>query len=378
MRVLQVASYFYPHMGGLETHVYNLSKSLVRRGHEVAIYASNIPPCERRESLDGIEVRRYDPVCEIMGNPIVPSMLGALLKARDFDIVHAHDEHALTANLAALKRSLDGRPLIVTSHGRLSLNGLAEKILLHLYERTMMRLTFRYADGVIALSESDRRYISGLGTDSNKIRVIPNAIDPSRYELAVDKESFLARYGLEGRRLILYTGQLLWRKGVQYLIDAMPEVLGEIRDARLVILGEGEYGRELLRRVRERRLQDYVLFLGRASEEELMAAFSSCDVFVLPSLVEGLPTVVLEAMFFGKPVVAAAIPGVVDYFNKTAYIVPPGSVKGLSEAIVDVLSDRGSAVRRGGDGRRLVEERFTWKRVINSVISMYEEKIECC
>ena len=87
MRVLQVTSYFYPHIGGLEHYVYNLSKNLVEKGHEVVVCTSNIPESMRYETVDGMEIRRFRSLAEPLGNPLTPGMLKSLVQVKGFDIV---------------------------------------------------------------------------------------------------------------------------------------------------------------------------------------------------------------------------------------------------------------------------------------------------
>jgi len=371
MRVLQVTSYFYPHVGGLETYVYNLSKHLVKRGHEVVVYTSNLPKSKHYEVFDGLEIRRFNAFTKPLGNPFTLGMFKSLLNVKGFDIVHAHDEHAFTANLAALTRLINGKPIVISSHGRLSYDYWLGKLLLFLYERTAMRLTLKGAQAVIVLSGSDKEYLSRFGIDPQKIRVIPNALTPFQSNLYPVKEGPEKEYGFEGKHLILYVGQLLRRKGVQYLIDALPKISSAIKDVRLAIVGDGDYKGELMKRVRACKVQGFVDFLGRISNEKLVQMYSKCDVLVLPSLAEGVPNVILEAMSRGKPVIATQIPGITDYFQETAYLVKPSDAESLSEAVIDVLSNNYVAENLGKKGQALLENNFTWSKVADSVLELY-------
>jgi len=287
--------------------------------------------------------------------------------------VHVHDEHAFTANLAALTRLINGKPIVVSSHGRLSYDYWLGKLLLFLYERTAMRLTLKGAQAVIVLSASDKEYLSHFGIDTQKIRVIPNALTPFQRNLDPVKEGPEREDGFEGKRLILYVGQLLRRKGVQYLIDAMPKISSAVKDVKLVIVGDGEYKGKLMKRVRDYKVQGFVDFLGRISDEELMQMYSLCNVLVLPSLAEGVPNVILEAMAQGKPVIATQIPGITDYFQETAYLVKPSDAESLSKAVIDVLSNNYLAENLGKKGQALLENNFTWAKVTDSVLELYND-----
>jgi glycosyltransferase involved in cell wall biosynthesis len=358
-----VASYFSPHRGGIESYVQKLSSRLSEGGHEVTILTTDIPPSKREERIGRIEVHRYRAPIKPLGNPLAIGMLEGFLSHRDFDIVHSHDEHAFTTNLSALARRMGKQRLVVSCHGRLVYTAPLGRMILSAYERTLMRSTLGSAEAIIALSESDRHYLSALGVERDRISVIPNAIDPPARTSPTEG-------GAEGR-VILCVGQLLQRKGIEILVEAMQEVHEAHRSAKLLIVGEGERKTELLKMRRQRGLEEAILFKGRASEAELEEAYSSCDLLVLPSFAEGMPTVILEAMARGKPVVATDIPGVREHFSETAILVPPGEPHGLSEAIVRALDDEQLRRRLGLEGRRLVESRFTWDIVVRQIVDLY-------
>ncbi|MGQ9513873.1 MAG: glycosyltransferase family 4 protein [Thermoproteota archaeon] len=364
MRILQVTSYFTPHVGGIESHVLRLSRCLSKEGHEVTVLTTNIPRSRGKEEIDGIEVFRFEAPLRPMGNPLAIGMLKGLLSRRDFDIIHTHDEHAFTTNLAALTRHMGHRPLIVSCHGRLAYNMPFEKGILNVYEKTLMLATLRSAEAVISLSESDKLYLSALGVDGDKIFVIPNAVDIP--------EKALSTGGGRGERIILCVSQLLQRKGVEILVEAMHEVHRAHRNVKLLIVGEGERKDELLKLRSRRGLEGVVVLKERASRDELEDAYVACDLLVLPSFAEGMPTVILEAMARGKPVIATDIPGVRDYFNETALLVPPGDHKKLGEAILRLLGDEELRRRLGQGGRNLVERRFNWDIVARQIIDLYE------
>ena len=121
----------------------------------------------------------------------------------------------------------------------------------------------------------------------------------------------------------------------------------------------------------QRGLEEVIVIKGRVSKDELEEAYAACDLLVLPSFAEGMPTVILEAMARGKPVVATDIPGVKEYFSQTAILVQPGEPHRLSEAIVRVLNDEQLRRRLGREGRRLVESRFTWDIILKQLVDLY-------
>lgn len=363
MKILQVTSYFDPHLGGIERHVQRLSDRLSDEGHDVTILTTNIPRTKKDERMGKLEILRFEAPLRPMGNPLAIGMLRGLLSKRDFNIVHSHDEHAFTSNLAALAHHLGNQHLVISCHGSLAYTNPFEKGMLSVYEKTLMLATLRSAEAVISLSESDRHHLRALGVNQERISVIPNAIDLPTRITTLNKRP--------NEEVILCVSQLLQRKGIETLVEAMQEVHEAHRNAKLLIVGEGERKVELLKMRRQRGLEEVIVLKGRISEGELEEAYGACDLLVLPSFAEGMPTVILEAMARGKPVVATDIPGIREHFSETAILVPPGEPHKLSETIVKVMDDEQLRSRLGSEGRRLVESRFTWDIVVRQIVDLY-------
>lgn len=367
MRILQIAPYFSPHIGGIESHVMELSNHLSRAGHEVAILTTNVPRSKKMERSGNIEIIRFEAPFRPLGNPIAIGLLKGLLTKKDFDIVHCHDEHAFTSNLAAMVHAMHDQRLVISCHGRLTYVTPFERFVLRIYERTLMKATLRSAEAVICLSPSDRDLLTAIGVRGDIIHIIPNAINlPQRVQLQ-SRASDL--------KVVLCVSQLLKRKGIETLVDAFLEVHRADKKAKLVVIGEGERRAELEKRVRQSGLEGAIIFRGRVSKEELERAYAGCDVFVLPSFAEGLPTVILEAMARERPVVATDIPGIRDYFRETAVLVPPGDSRKLAEAIIELLDDEKLRRMFGRKGRELVERMFTWDIVASKIIDLYEQTL---
>jgi len=182
MRILQVSPYFYPYVGGQERYVYELSKKLTEYGHEVTIFTSNFPKKKAFEVTNDIEVHRFEIIGRPLRNPIAPGLLFSIIKEmEDFDVVHAHNEHGFTTLLCALVKTVKGKtPLIISCHGQLKFNNLLKDFIEHIYSRFLGTMIFESADAIIALSPSDKRYISSFGINQRKVKVIPNAVDPSK------------------------------------------------------------------------------------------------------------------------------------------------------------------------------------------------------
>jgi len=186
LKVIQLAPYFVPYRGGQELYVLRLSRWLEKMGHEVEVVTSNFPPTKDSEEVQGITVRRLRCIGRILRNPLTPGFLALGKYLNDCDVVHAHNEHSSASICAAFLRLSKEIPLVLTCHGQLRFNEPVSDSLERIYTKTFGREVFRLADGIIALTPSDKEYIASLGVDSEKIRVIPNAVDLS--EMLSDRD----------------------------------------------------------------------------------------------------------------------------------------------------------------------------------------------
>ncbi len=119
MKILQLTPYYFPHKGGIERYIANLSKYLIKNGHEVEIYSSNIPRTYSIEILDGVTIRRYTSIGEPLRNPLIPGLLFPSKDLKKFDLIHVHMLYSSLAIYGILQKKLYGIPVVVTHHGRM-------------------------------------------------------------------------------------------------------------------------------------------------------------------------------------------------------------------------------------------------------------------
>lgn len=282
--------------------------------------------------------------------------LARLIRTGRFDILHAHDYKANT--LARLLWPAGGYRIIATAHG---------------YNRTTRReacyyalekLLLRSVDAVICPSRQLADQLGRSGVSRSRLHVIPNAI-------AVEDWPFRPRrHRADGLR-VLYVGRLSPEKNVPALLEACADLRRRGRALTLEIAGEGPHREGLIRQAEELGLTEAVTFLGlRDDVSELMAR---CDVFVNPSLTEGMPNTVLEALANGLPVIATDVGATAELVlhEQTGLLIPPGDVPALAEAIarLDDAPDLGQclAVR----GRHHVEDRFSLLSRTAHIVALY-------
>jgi len=375
MRILQVAPYFPPYLGGQERYIYNLGRALVNSGHEVCVLTSNFPQTVAIETVDGIKVIRSRCIARILRNPITPGLALPKEDLRGFDVIHAHNEHSFAAIAALfLKRRL-GIPLVLTHHGKLIFGSSLPDIATKLYDRTIGRAVLKHVDKVIVNSPSDAKRILRGGVNEQNLVVIPNAIDRQQWASYFDQDcqEFERRYDLLGKKVILFTGQIIKRKGIDHLLRALSLIVGSHHDVTCLFAGNGSHKAQAEALAKQLGIEMHVQFIGTLSGSDLAMAYKSADVCVLPSLSEGVPTSLMEAMIFSKPVVATDIEGVRDFFGEVALLVPPQDEGELSSAILKVLDNQTLATKLGEGGKRLVNSSFTWERSAKEILRVYEE-----
>lgn len=378
MKIAQITPYFFPHTGGVERYVYNLSKNLINEGHVIEVITSNVPEGRTVDIVDGIPVRRLKCIGEPLRNPLVPSIFLLLNELEKFDVIHVHNLYSsLTLSIPLLKKFCKV-PLVLTHHGRLVYGEPMKDTCVKIYEKSIKKIILKFVDSIVALSESDAQYILSSGELKRElVEILPNAINPADFmgHINADTTEFIARHHLEGRKRILFVGEVTNRKGIPTLIRSVPLLIKKSlkEEVVFVIVGSGENLSDARALARDLDVESHVVFTGRLSFVELMQAYCSADLFVLPSLSEGLPTTILEAMYFGLPVVSTNIPGVRDHFSGNALLVPPNAEFVLSDALLMVLEDEHFADMLSRNGRELVLDKYTWDKVAGHYESLYSK-----
>lgn len=312
------------------------------------------------ESIPVAVERRIDPLR-------VPRVFGkvlSILKKFPFDLVHTHGYFADICALPVAK--LIGMKRIATCHGFIDLNRK-----LNLYN-SLDKTVLRLSDKVICVSESIKQILVAGGLREINLTVIPNAVSAnhecSRENMRVSVRSAA---GIGGDDPVVgYAGRLSEEKGLNTLFDAFQKVTLRKPKARLWVAGDGPLRSTLERLAGELEISNNVRFLG--FQENIFQWMAALDVFVLPSLTEGMPMALLESMSMGTPAVASAvgdIPRVIDA-GVNGLLVSPGAVGQLTQAILNVLDDKELAHQLSTNAIKTVQEKHSivhWVRKIEDV-----------
>ncbi|WP_048147934.1 glycosyltransferase family 4 protein [Palaeococcus ferrophilus] len=373
MKVALVSDWYYPKVGGVASHMHDLALKLSEMGHEVTIVTNDrVTGKEEELGAKGIGLLKVPGVV----SPILEVNLTYGLKStreltpflEDFDVVHSH--HAFTPlSLKAVKaaRNLEKASLLTThsisfSHeSRLwSALGLTIPLFSHY---------LRYPHKIIAVSKASKAFVSHF-TDTS-VEVVPNGVDDKRFRPSQGGEELKEELGIEGN-VVLYVSRMSYRKGPHVLLNAF----AGIEDATLVMAGSGEMLPFLKAQARFLGVEDHVRFLGYVPDEMLPRLYDMADVFVLPSTTaEAFGIVVLEAMASGVPVIATDVGGIPEIVreSESGLLVPPGNELELRKAIERLLKNEELREFYGKNGRRTVEERYSWDVVARQVEERYLE-----
>jgi glycosyltransferase involved in cell wall biosynthesis len=376
MRILQVCQYYPPHIGGIEYHVEALSRKLVEAGHEVVVYTSNVPKSRKHEVIGGVEIYRFNCLLAPLNNPIVPGLFFKLIRSSGFDVIHAHGHFHMSSNQAAFANIFIRSPFVLTSHGAILGYRGWKRFVEVLYDRTVGRWILKSAGRVIALTPTQAAMLGELGANPQKLVIIPFWMDMDQVNIHGDAQKFRSVYKLGDRRVVLFVGRLLPIKGLQYLIEAAK--FTKTRPT-VVIIGDEAPGYPGTKRALDEQVKtlglDGVLFPGSFLREDLAAAYKAADLFVLPSLGEGLPMVLLEAMAYGKCVIATRVPGNVDVIKDgwNGTLVEPQNSTELAQEIDLLLTDDAARERLGAQARRDVEQNYSSDIIINKIVNLYHD-----
>ncbi len=234
----------------------------------------------------------------------------------------------------------------------------------------------RFVKKIVAVSEGVKKYlVEERKIDSGKIDIIHYGIDLSSFKTRngfLDKKT-RSKLGIPDHKIVIGTvARLEIQKGHKYLIEAAPGIISKFPDVVFVFAGDGTLRQELELQVNALGLREHFRFLGfRKDVKELLFAF---DIFVLPSLFEGLPNVILEAMASGRPIVASAVDGTPELLEhkETGLLVPPKSPQALQSALLNLLEKEDKGQKLGQQAKRMAEQKFSFEQQFQKFEKVYD------
>lgn len=395
-------------VGGLGTYAEYITREFVSMGNDVTVFTLNPGNLKTREILKGVEVhrplvadasnvfpmfvvddlKRWGTNIRMFNDIFIYNILSAskfinsMLKKEGchYDIVCVHDWLSSIAGL--MVKNETKTPVVFHVHstewGRAG--GPGSEVVSHLEWATSQRV-----DKIITVSHAMQEDLMRHGWPKSKISVVWNGVDPGRYNpkncKPEDVEVIRNRYGIKpDEKMILFLGRLTWVKGVTNLVQAMPMVLRDYPNAKLVILGKGEQQNDIIETANRLGISDRVACKFEfVPENERILHYAASDICIFPSTYEPFGIVSLEAMSMAKPIVVGA-QGVVGFREQVLSSGPEqngvhvngGDPADIAWGLKEVLCDAERARRWGENGRKRVLQIFTWRKAAEQTLQTYE------
>jgi len=361
---------FPPYGGGIGWYVYHLSRKLAEKANNVTVITRGSASKTRSETTNGIEVFEapFFPVYpfHIFAHGVFVNRILRSLESK-FDMVHLHSPLP-----PPVQTSL---PVVLTVHTPVKVDAryheahnpflLAEKMQSELIYPPIELKLIRMSRRITSVSQSVAKELSEYGVDPSEVTVVGNG---------VDEKAFAPGQKEKGEKYVLYTGVLRSRKGLFDLLQCGKCVVEAYPELKFFIVGKGPFLSILERKVRKMRLQENMVFKGYVTRDRLIQIYQNAYLQVVPSHYEGLPTVLLEGMSCGLPVVATAVGGNVEVISSgvNGFLVPPKAPDAMSKIILQLLDNPELARNVGMAARQTIEDNFTWDRVADNFIRCYE------
>ncbi len=382
-----------PHLyyGGVERRIIEVAKRL-QNEVDITIYCGTKADFRKPTTIEGatlVPVASTDRVFPL-DNWTFNRNLCKKAATIQADVIEAHAVSGYGLQKTLEKQQIR-KPFIHTVHGVLadeyeqakktgqtSLRGKVANYFMN-YLAKLEAQTAQDADLIVTISNYSLQKIrSHYGVDPTKVRIVPNGVDTERFKPNPEKTALKRQFGLGDEPCVLFVGSLIARKGLPLLVEAAKKVTKERADTKFIIVGEGPLKASLSSSIASGGLSSNFRFLGNLSEEQLPQIYNCADIFVLPSIQEGQGIVLLEAMASGLPVVAFDIGGVNEAVSngETGFLVEPGKVEALSEAILKFLADPMLRAQFGDYAKKRVSEKFTWDICANGMLEVYKETLK--
>ena len=387
MRILMLSWEYPPRVvGGIARVVHDLSHRLIKDGHDVTVVTYRDGNVPYFENDSGVKVYRVDNfmiqpnnfidwVMQLNFNMIAKT--GEIIANEGaFDIIHAHDW--LVAYAAKTLKTSYNTPIVSTIHateaGRN--NGIREEQQKYINDTEWM-LTYESSEVIVNSNYMKNELQRLFGLPFEKINVIPNGVSASNFTVTERDYDFRRQYAMDNEKIILFMGRLVYEKGVQNLIAAMPKILDHYHDAKLVIAGKGGMINELQEQVNNLGIGNKVYFTGHLSPKQVQKMYKCADVSVFPSTYEPFGIVAIEAMLSGIPIVVSDIGGLNEIVEHgvTGMKSYAGNANSLADSILALLFDHKLCDSIVKNAKQKVKAQYNWTKIAQDTHFTYQKAI---
>lgn len=383
MNICMLSQTFLPTVGGLEQHVYELSKALVRHGCNVRVVTTEIISAVRALKVrsfikDGIHVLmvpigRIPKTMNLQYKLRVGLYLRHLVDRYNVQIIHWH---GIGLDCQAI-RLVNSVPLIFTNHTSFFVQHAQDS-----NSRAMLRERIAPAEMIICPSRELVELTKLVGLPAQKVVYIPNGVDIDRFRPDLSGENIRLRYGLEQEDVVVLCPRRFAKKnGIIYLVRAIPHILRKV-SVRVKFMLVGGYASrdqydgtaEILSTISELGLGKHVILTGFVDNSEMPLYYAASDIVVLPSLVEATSIAGLEAMASAKPLVGTTVGGIPEIVvnGENGILVPPADPNTLAQALATLILSPEMRIKMGIVGRERAQRHFSWDHIAYKTLEVYE------
>lgn len=387
MKILMLSWEYPPRIvGGISRVVHDLSKRLIKDGHEVYVITYKEGDVPAFEDDKGVKVYRVD---NYMINPnnfidwIMQLNFNMITKANEliasgikFDVVHAHDW--LVAYSAKTIKSSYNIPLVSTIHAHEAgrNNGIHDEVQRYIND-TEWLLTYESSEVIVNSNFMKGELQRTFNLPYDKINVVPNGINLTAFNGVEKDYNFRRNYASDNEKIILFMGRLVNEKGIQHLIDAMPKVIEHYNDAKLVIAGKGGMLDQLKAKVSALGIEHKVCFAGYLNSKQVTKMYKCADVAVFPSTYEPFGVVALEAMLAGVPTVVSDIGGLNETVDHEINGMKSyaGNANSIADSIISLLYNPALRDRIVKNAKIKVKNEYNWVKRAQDTHFVYQKAI---
>ncbi len=387
MKILMLTWEYPPRIvGGIARVVHDLSKRLIKDGHEVYVVTykeGDLPAYENDKGVQVYRVENYninpnnfiDWIMQLNFN-LIAKANEIIAKEGNFDVIHAHDW--LVAYAAKTLKHSYNIPLVATIHATESgRNGGIHDETQRYINDTEWLLTYEASEVIVNSNYMKSELQRLFGLPFEKINVVSNGINLTNFSGVERDYDFRRKYAADNEKIILFMGRLVFEKGVQHLISAMPKILANYNDAKLIIAGKGGMLDELKSQVEYLGLGNKVYFTGYLNSKEVCKMYKCADISVFPSTYEPFGIVALEAMLAGVPAVVSDIGGLNEIVShgEDGMKSYAGNSNSLADSILSLLYNPQLCDNITKKAKNKVKEQFNWAKIAQDTHFTYQKAI---
>lgn len=364
MKIIQISSYYPPHLGGQQNVAKEISERLAKKGHQVEVFTSDIgcPKDKQLKSKKNLKLH-YLKSKEFAHTPIIKNLYEELMQIPQDSIIHVHTAQAYVPEIIYRVWKKRKIPYIAQVHIDADPSSLLGRIILEPYKKIFLKRFLKHAEKILVLTEDYKNLINNkYSINKDKIKIIPNG---------VGEEFFTKKKAKNNIPHLLFVGRISIQKNPKRLIESVSLCKSKFI---LDIVGDGELLEETKKLVKEKGLKN-VIFHGRKTGKDLVKMYQNSDLFILTSNNEAFPLTILEAMASGLPIIASDVKGNHNVVKDVGILINPTTPDNFAKEIDNIFTNKKLYDKLSKRSLQFAKE-HKWENVINQIEKVYEEVLK--